>query len=519
MKKLIALILAAIMLFALCACSGNSGTASGNVSYDIPEGKQLPDDAVLNITVGSHSSWPYDEDWKIWEYIREAMGGTLNYNAIPGSDFATKFPLIMASPEEFPDVIGFQNKPTGFADFAQQGAFVALDDYEEFLPDYNEFWNSVPENEQWMRDIRRDSDGKIYYAPIYGMERATNVRAWLYRKDIFDKHGLNTPETIDDLYNVSKKLKELYPESYPLCMRSGLGNMNVIGSSFKPNFRFNTYYDFENEKWSYGATESEIMLEMVEFFKKMVDEKLIPADFMTINSSTWEELVSTDRGFMMPEYQVRIDFFNSIARAKNPDYTMAAMVPPKSTNGIGIAKVNKCNNDPMGFGVLNTGDKGRIANAMRYVNWFYSDEGAETISWGKEGETYEVVDGKRKFILSDGEEVNTKYGIKTIGTYLRVDPAMIDASISEEQATTTDFILEHTYPELDPTIYLELSAEDSELVADYDTSLKTVVEESLQKFIIGQRPISEWDAFQKELSELPVAELLAIYEKAYNAIK
>ncbi|MBQ8004050.1 MAG: extracellular solute-binding protein, partial [Oscillospiraceae bacterium] len=200
MKKLLAIILTAIMLFALCACRDNGSTISGDVSYDIPEGKQLPDDAVLNITVGSHSSWPYDENWKIWEYIREAMGGTLNYNAIPGSDFATKFPLIMASPESFPDVIGFQGKPSGFADYAQQGAFVALDDYEEFLPDYNEFWNSLPEKDQWMRNIRKSADGKVYYSPIYGMERATNLRAWLYRKDIFDKHGLNTPETIDDLY-------------------------------------------------------------------------------------------------------------------------------------------------------------------------------------------------------------------------------------------------------------------------------------------------------------------------------
>ncbi len=519
MKKLVALTLATVMLFALCACGGSGGTTTGDVSYDIPEGKQLPDDAVVNVTVASHESWPYNENWKIWEYIREAMGGTINYNAIPSSDFATKFPLIMASPDSFPDVIGFQGKPAGFADFAQQGAFLALDDYEEFLPDYNEFWSSLPEDEQWMRNTRRASDGKVYYAPIYGMERSTNVRSWLYRKDIFDKHGLESPETIDDLYTVSKKLKELYPDSYPLCMRSGLGNLNVIGSSFKPNFHYDVYYDFENEKWSYGATESEVMLEMVEFFKKMVDEKLIPADFFTINAASWEELVATDRGFMMPEYQVRIDFFNSIVRAKNPEYTLAAMVPPKSTNGTGIAMVNKFNNDPMGFGVLNTGDKGRIANAMRYVNWFYSDEGAEIISWGKEGETYEVVDGKRRFILDEDENANAKYGFKTIGTYLRVDPAVIDASISEEQAATTDFMLEHTYPHLDPKMYMEISAEDSALVADYETSLKTVVEENIMKFVIGQRPLTEWDAFQKELSELPVSELLAIYEKEYNKIK
>lgn len=262
------------------------------------------------------------------------------------------------------------------------------------------------------------------------------------------------------------------------------------------------------------------MLEMVEFFKKMVDEKLIPADFFTINTSSWQELMTTDRGFIMPEYQVRIDFFNNIARQQNPEYTIAAMKPPKSTNGLGVAMVNKYNNDPMGFAIPNTGNAGDIANAMRYLNWFYSDEGSDMISWGKEGETYEVVDGKKQYIVEgEGENVQTLYGFKTIGTYLRVDPAIIDASISEEQAATTDFMLEHTYPELDPKMYIEFSAEDSAIIADYNTSLKTVVEENLQKFIIGQRPLSEWDAFQAEIAELPVSDLLAMYDAAYQNYK
>ena len=64
MKKLIALTLAGIMLFALCAC-GSTGTTSGDVSYDIPEGKQIPDDAVLDITIASHPSWPYQENWAL----------------------------------------------------------------------------------------------------------------------------------------------------------------------------------------------------------------------------------------------------------------------------------------------------------------------------------------------------------------------------------------------------------------------------------------------------------------------
>ncbi len=521
MKRIIALVLALVMMFALAACSGGGGTKiSGEVSYDIPEGKQIPDDAVLNVTIASHASWPYQEDWAVWNYIRESVGGTINVNAVPATDFATKFPLVMAAPDEFPDLMGFQGKPASFSDYCEQGAFLPLDDYEEFLPDYNAFWNSVPENEIWMKNIRKSAfDGKVYYTPTYGLERYTNMRTWLYRKDIFDKHGLQVPETMDSLYEVSKQLKKLYPESYPFCVRSGLQNINVMGASWKPNFHYNVYYDFENEKWSYGATESDLMLDIVTYFNKMVNEGLVPADFLTINTSTWQELVSTNRGFIMPEYQVRIDFFNGMARTQYPDFNLTAMKPPRVDNGMGINMTNKYNQDPSGYAVLNTGDAGRIANAMRYINWLYSDEGAELTSWGKEGETYEIVDGKRQFIVeNEADNAQTLYGFKTIGAYIRIDPECIDAGISAEQAATTDFIISNIYPNLDPTLYMELSSEDSAAAADYNTSINTFVEENLTKFIIGQRPLTEWDSFQEELEKLPIGDLLAIYERNYSNV-
>ena len=46
-------------------------------------------------------------------------------------------------------------------------------------------------------------------------------------KAIFKKHNLKAPETYEELYNVCKQLKALYPDSYPFCTRS----MSTSGSS------------------------------------------------------------------------------------------------------------------------------------------------------------------------------------------------------------------------------------------------------------------------------------------------
>ncbi len=528
MKRLIALSLAVVMMLALAACGDKSETFdpknldfSSVADVEIPEGKVLPDDAVLKITVASHSSWPYDANWAVWKLIRENVGGELQINAIPSNDFATKFPLMMSDQEGMPDIFGFQGKPAGFSDYCEQGAFISLDACDELMPNYKAFWASLPEDQQQYRDIRKSADGKVYYAPNYGLERYTNIRCWLYREDIFAKHNLKTPTTTDELYNVCKKLKAIYPDSYPLCMRSGRNNINVIGSTWKPNFRYSAYYDFENEKWCYGAREPE-MRQIVEFLNKMVTDGLMPPDFITIQTSDWEELVANSRGFILPaEYQIRIDHFNLPARAANPEFKLNAMQPPHANNGVGLPVVNKYNNDPGGMAICNTNDIERIANSARYIDWFYSDEGCEAVSWGKEGETFtEDENGNRKYILEENETAQFKYGFKTTGAALRIDPECIDASISAEQAATTDFMLnECTYPYLDPTIYMEFSAEDAEKVSEYNTTLQTLVEENLQKFITGQRPMSEWDAFQEELSTLPIDDLLALYEKTHQSYK
>lgn len=518
MKRIMAILLAAVIFASFAACGGPADTTS--IAGEPEPGKALPADAELNIVVGSHASWPYSEDMKVWQYIREGVGGKLNITAIPMSDFQTKFTLMMSSQNLIPDVFGFNTPPGNVVSFAEQGAFLSYDDNLDKMPNYKAFWESVSDEEKANTiDTRRFGGEKVYVAPVYGMDRQTNIMAWLYRKDIFDKHGLEAPETMDELYEVCKTLKKLYPTSFPFAMRGGLSRLNLISASWKPGFYYGVYYDYDNETWNYGARE-DTMFEILTFINKMVSEKLMPSDFVTINATSWQELITTDRGFITPDYQTRIDFFNAIARGSNPAFNLTAMVPPKANSATGAHLVNRSNIDNTGFAVCNTGKDASIINAFRYVDWFYSDEGCEAVSWGREGETYEVVDGKRKFIIPDSSKtIKTLYGIGTTGTYLRVDPASADVVVSPEQAATTDMILENTTDYMNPAMFMKFSSADSETVSDLTTSISTFVEEALVKFATGQKPLTEWDSFVKELNELPVDELISIYEENYNKLK
>ena len=512
MKRLTAFILATIMLLTLCACTG--GKTSGEVANKDP----LTRDDVIQVVIASHASWPYREDWKVWEYIEEGCGATLDVIAYPASDAGTKTNLMFASPETLPDVMYSSYKP-GTDTRVLSGGLVSLDDMIEYMPNYKAWLDSLTEDEYKNNVIpRKAHDGKIYSAPVIGREKSKNVRCWLYRKDVFDKNNIPVPTNFEELYNVCKQLKGIYPESYPFCVRDGIKILQTGGPSWYPYFDPLFYYDYEKEQWFYGASQ-DIMLEAVTYFKRFVDEKLIPTDFMTINATTWQELVTTDRGFIMPEYQTRIDFFNSLARKENPEFDLHAMVPPVATEQ-GVAMVNKYNLDPVGMAIADNLNPKRIANAAKYIDWFYSDESIELVSWGKEGETYEVVDGKKKFITDEtGTQADTLYGFGTYGTFARMDPESVLAFESDDIAETRDMVLEHTMPYVNPTQYLAFTAEEQKVRDMYETAVNTYMSEWVAKFFLGQEPLSKFDEYVAGFETIGLPELLEVYESAYARVK
>ena len=513
MKKLIALTLATVMLLALCACGGEKKTTG------MANAEPLTKEDVIEIVVSSHNSWPYREDWKVWEYIEESCGATLDITALSSAESSTKTAVMFAAPELLPDVMSGDSK-IGADKQVMQGALVALDDMAEYMPNYNAWLASLSDDEiENNVNARKAHDGKIYFSPVIGREKAQNVRAWLYRKDIFDKNGIKVPSTFDELYEVCKQLKSIYPDSYPYCLRQKFTNLSVSGPSWKPYWTTGFYYDYETEKWGFGPAD-DVTLEMLEWYKKMIDEELMPSNFMTISANSWQELVTTDRGFIMPEYQTRIDFFNSLGRTKNPDFDLHAMVPPVAKADTGVAMVNKYNIDPTGLFLPNTGDEKRIANGAKFIDWFYTDEACELVSWGKEGETYEITDGKKAYITDEvGTQANSLYGFGTYGTFTRMDPEAVSAFESDDIIETRDMVLEHTLPYANPTMFLAFNEEEYAIKDVYAAAINTYVNEMLSKFLLGQEPLSKFDEFRATLDEMGLQELLGAYESAYARVK
>ena len=364
LKRVITLTLVVVMVFSLAACGGTkkgddkqgdktTGENQQGTTGEVKSGKLFENPTKISIVMGSHASWPYDPNWKIWDIVKEATNVQFDIQAIPNTEMATKVNLMMASRDQLPDLLHVIDKATPDK-HALAGAFVPIMDNLDKLPNFDNWIKSTSDSKEYLTQ-RTSGDGKIYFFPTYGLHTINNMRAWMYRKDIFEKNNLTPPMNIDEMYTVAKKLKEIYPDSYPLAFRTGLGQLQVMAPQWKPYHDIYGYYDFNAGKWSYGAIE-DTTKEMVMYFKKMADEELMPPDFLTIETKSWQELVASGKGFMMPEYIIRIDFFNGPARqAGEKDYTWSVMAPPKGNGPDATSKLRKTNFEFSGYLVCNTG--------------------------------------------------------------------------------------------------------------------------------------------------------------------
>lgn len=524
MKRMFAIVVVLVMVLSIAACkpidigtapttSGTQPTTSTTESQPAQQaGPVFSDDVELTVLVGSHASYPYDENWKIWQYVKEAMGGKITIEPIMDS-WDTKISLLMASRDQLPDVMHSANKTT-VDRYALDGAFVSIMDNLDKLPNFKKWVDTNPESQAYIRS-RTSGDGNVYHFPTYGLHTVNNIRTWLYREDIFKKHNISVPKDWNELYQVGKQLKEIYPDSFPICNRESMNKLSVFGPQWKPYMQNKFYYDFVNNKWSYGLIEPEFK-EMFTMYKKFFDEELLPVNLLTMVTNDWTALVANDKGFIFNDYLIRIDMFQSAARTGNPEFTLTAMEPPKGLTPNASNLMAKSNSEYTGYVICNTGKMKRVENAFKYVDWFYSEEGKEIVSWGKEGETFKVVDGKKQFILNEQKTpARNLYGVGTYGLYQLVDVESNEAQYTDESNENAHKVINWLEPNFNPYEWLSLNEEEVLVKQEIEVNLDAFVNEQLAKFFQGERPMSEWDNFVQEIKNMGLDQMLQVYEKAY----
>lgn len=495
MKKWLALALAICLVL---------GTASALAA------PLFSDTVTISMMIRQHPTWPYQEDWPVVQYIKEAANVELNLQVVPEDGYNDKVNLIMAS-QQLPDLMWVVGSSV-VNQYAPQGAFVNIMEHIDEMPNFKKWYE---ENQDYALSYL-SSDGSLYLLPQMGAE-LSNRQGYLYRKDVFDKLDIAVPTNKEEFYNALKTLKEAYPDSYPFVFRGAYDRLAYMGTAWGTSYIDLTdnrlcWLDAETQEWEFGPIENNFK-EMISFYHQLYEEELLMPNTLSIDTKGWQDVISNSDSFVTFDYLSRIDFFNVPMRESDPDFTMDYMVPAVMTED-GDDKIAYSPKDTLGF-VIYSGTK-HLDEVLAYADWLYSDEAYELLSWGREGKFYEVVDGERKWkTFTTAAEMKQNTGFETEGMYLYYNFDAEYATFSAEvQAATTEARAHETAKQ--PV--LSYNEEEQKIFDTIGNTIVDYVNEEVSKFILGSRDLSTWDDFVQEVKNLGLDRVIAIHESSYARV-
>ncbi|MBU5348020.1 ABC transporter substrate-binding protein [Paenibacillus lautus] len=530
LAKMLVLGLALLMVFS--GCSNNSKkTDTHEENQEVMRfSVTLPANGVDN---------PNSLVGKEWHKRMEAYMGKkveIEYNYIPSSEYDEKVKLMIASD----DLTDFFVTPLFYdtTEMAEQGQLLELGQYKDLMPNYMNYIGKVKNG---MKRVT-DADGNMFTFKETSTPRFPEDRGMLiqntsaYRYDVFEANNIKIPETLDEFYGAAKKLKELYPDKYPVATK-----WNSLRSLFSANhIRDEIFWD--GEKYVYGVLE-EGYKDALQFANKLYAEKLLDPEYTIDTDDTLkrkalngDNLMWLTQWFTTPAEYTRT--------AGDGKIFAVSLYPDNPKYGKAWQEVVNGNTPDLGWGAYGISSKVKNPEELiKFIDYQYSDEMIQLITWGIEGTTYTIgEDGVPTFVDSlktakDPWLEGDKYGMRASRNHnpglqmvsdarAFVDFAAIDYTVfngkyEEVPIEKAEFLTSLPMPENDyvpswlsePSI--QLTSSESQRISEIMNPIKTFVTEEQAKFVAGKNSFDNWQAFIDKVQKMGnIDEALKIYNDA-----
>ena len=561
MKKLIALLLALVMMFSLVLTGcGNAEPdpteppESGEQVQQPSEGgeaEQPAEPVTLTVWVESITKVADYNNNQLTTWLEEQGNFDLQITSIPSADFATKInmALTVGAVEELPDIIIGNGKTMPAAsvmDWADTGTIIPLTQYYND-PELAENINLAKERTgvDYTAQLYMP-DGEIYtigkYNQSYGNEYS--AKTWIY-KPWLDALGLDMPKTPEDFYNVLKAVSET-----DLNGNGKQDEIPYVGSSFGTSY--DKYLDFlmnayfyagdsvyrvvENGTVSSAVTTKEFK-ESLEYIRKLFQENLILSESLTLGKDQYQALMNTE------EHTVFAFNHTSPSAFKNEDVAAGyvALEPLVGPEGVQYATYSQttashcfivtanCKNPEAAFKLGDLMSSEIVGITMRFgqqgVDWDYAADAKDAQNWESAYENFPL------YIIAYDD--NTFWAAKepTNNSWMQTGPFVRQYGIANGLGVPKGSVSAYTqhvnegismyqeggYAPEEYIVGLIYNEDESIVVSETEATLKSYIQEYIGAVMMGNKNLEgDWDLFQTELEKMGLSDYLAAVQSAYD---
>jgi len=494
---------------------------------------------TIDLLYRIHPGYPVEDDWLIWRAFAESNNVTFNRTDLLMSDWDQMRNTFIGA-GEFPTLVPvvWQGQESSWA---VGGQLLPISDYLGCLPNFTHFldeWNVTQEFE-W----RRGEDGKIYNLP--GLREFPNIeRSFAINIDLFEAAGVdvNALNTLDDLEAALIAVQAHGDVDYAFSDRWNNNAGGVLGSATQTIAnQFGTtagwdrsvvFFDHDNDEFV-ARVGTDAYRDLIAWFANLRAEGVLDPEITQSDEEAVAKFINGRSAMISTNTNVINTELRQGAADLGIDLNIKMItVPagpagsniPGSLLGPGIVLNNNIRNNPNFLAIL------------QFVDWLYaSEEGREFAQWGVEADTplAEALgeatwtrgpDGLRTCVNNisqpgcvgnTGDALNATFGFQD-GVWMQNwggSNDLVQSTLSEENREwfANMAATQNVLPVNPPAPFTELESEQVNLIQG---PVQDATETGVAQFIMGIRPMSDWDSFVTEIRNLGADQIVEMQNNA-----
>jgi putative aldouronate transport system substrate-binding protein len=460
---------------------------------------------------------PNQAAWKdvlvLKEYERKS-GIKMNYEETPSQGCDEKRNLLFAS-NELPDVFLRANlSNTDISKYGmQEQMLIPLEGMiDKHAPNLKKLFEQYPDAKKSITA----TDGHIYSLPVIRLQAAgRGDKVWI-NQEWLQKLNMKAPTNVDELFTVLRAFRDQDPngngkkDEIPLGLRDPGMIFTTFAGSFGLDHQLGTNANIDGNKVKLWIADDRYK-ELLQFLNKLYTEKLLYPDFFAADLPKWRSNLSQALYGMFFIYAS--DPFTKV------ENQFSGMAPIKGPHGDQLLSTGSPLASPIGTFAITRINKNPEA-AIRWVDYFFSEEGSRFFNYGVEGQSYSVQNGKP--VLADSIKNDPRGMMAALGQVnlvpgggfptIIVDDIVLSDKTKEVSSASESFTSKVMYGA--PIFNKEATDRIVPIKADLDK----YVQESAIKFILGETSFDKWNEYTATLKKMKVDELEQAYQAAFDAM-
>jgi putative aldouronate transport system substrate-binding protein len=468
-----------------------------------------------------------------WKEAEKYTGIKIKWIHAPEAQAKEPFNLMIAS-GDLPDIISwnwFADFPGGPEKAIADKVILKLNDIaSKSAPNLSKFLNARPDI---VKQVVTDA-GSLYLVPFLRTWIKDKSEDWeryflgaQVRQDWLTEMNLAMPKTMEDWEKVLTAFKGRGANIIPLVALPTESTYKTIGGLRHFMSAWGMDYEFYQVggKVKFGAAEPEY-LEYLTIMNRWYKNGLLDKDWVSREYNGLRSLIAEGRvGSYWGRLNAEMGGFTPLGQKNNPKFTLMDAPWPYAKDGKSYNMDGSAAAAYQGSGAAITAKSKHPAEAMKWLDFWWSETGHVLGNFGIEGLTYKMVNGFPTYTElvtknPDGLSVVnalSKYAADGAGGRMWVQDARywqqmmsLDAQTQSGKMLQATADHSHVLPLVTPT------TDESRELAKLLSEINTYRDEMFAKFVVGAEPLANFTAYIQKINSMGLSRAIQIQQGALD---